>query len=136
MGLVGTRSALPCGERMTSTGCLGPTVTAVALHEQMWDVTPNVRVPIISESEAAISTPVAEVGEISHEVTHVHHGVWVSQKPHLRLSDANEFQHGSNNATSVEKISRIHRLGRGVLSKSSVTISAPGDCMRISHENE
>ena len=45
MGLVWTRSALQCGERMTSTGCLGPTVNAVAVHEQVWDVTPNVRVP-------------------------------------------------------------------------------------------
>ena len=99
---------------MTSTGCLGPTVNAVAVLELVWDVTPNVRVLFIFESVAAICTPVAEVGEISHEVTHVQHGVWVLQKPHLRLSDANDIPHGSNNAISVEKISRTHRLGRRV----------------------
>jgi len=99
---------------MTSTGCLGQTVNAVAVPELVWDVTPNVRVLFIFESVAAIGAPVAEVGEIPHEVTLVQHGVWVLQKPHLRLSDANDFQHGPSDAISVEKISLTHRLGRRV----------------------
>ena len=100
---------------MPSTGCLGPTVNAVAMLEQMGDVAPDIRILLVFEPVSTVGTIIAQVGEIFHAVTQVQHGVWVLQEPHARLSSENDIPHGSHDAIRVAQIPYPHRLGWRIL---------------------
>ena len=83
--------------------------------EKKWEVAPDIRVLLIFEPVSTVRAIIAEVGEIFHDITQVQHSVWVFQKPHTRLSYANDIPHCSNNAIRVDQVSYPHRLGRRIL---------------------